>query len=286
MAKVSSMGRGRGSGRGRRGKGGASRGRGRREEPGSSADHSGSENESEASKQGQQKRKFSAEIVELRKSTRPRKDVNYAQDEQGSDSECHMRNASDNDMSCEASTIKDFQKQPATSSDSFRKGTEEIDLQTNLENTGFEQMEDIGVQDERVYSDYLATGGGFCTEEENHEDGLNTNRGDENDYAFSTGESIKFSSSDCVQVGLSDDFSRRDKNLHAPSPGSGVCVSREADCLDSGKDMKTNNTEGLEFNDGESADVVTRREPRTDNSASAVGLRAIPFLRRRKRNSN
>lgn len=286
VAKVSSTGRGKGRGRGRRGKGGASRGRGRREEPASSADHSGSENENEASKQGHQKRKFSAEIVELRKSTRPRKDVNYAQDEQGNDSECHMRNTSDNDMSCEASTIKDFQKQPATSSDSFRKGTEEIDLPTNSENTGFEHLEDIGVRDERVYSDYLATGGGFCTEKENHEDGLNTNRGDENDYAFSTGESIKCSSSDCVQVGLSDDFSRRDKNLHALSPGGGICVSREADCLDSGKDMKTNNTEALEFNDGESADVVTIREPRTDNSASSVGLRAIPFLRRKKHNSN
>jgi len=185
-----------------------------------------------------------------------------------------------------ATTIKDFQKQPATSSDSFRKDTEEIDLPTNSENTGFEHLEDIGVRDERVYSDYLATGGGFCTEKENHEDGLNKNRGDENDYAFSTGESIKCSSSDCAQVGLSDDFSGRDKNLHALSPGGGIYVSREADCLDSGKDMKTNNTEALEFNDGESADVVTIREPRTDNSASSLGLRAIPFMRRKKHNSN
>lgn len=285
-AKVSSMGRGKGRGRGRGGKGGASRGRGRREDPRSSADHSGSENENEASEQGQLKRKFSPEIVELRKSTRPRKDVNYAPDEQGSDGECHMYNASDNDMSCEISTVKDFQKQPVTSSDSFRKGSEEIDLQTNLENTGIEHLEDVGVQDERLYADYLATGGGFCAEEENHEDSLHTNKGNENDNAFSTGDSIKCSSSNCVQVGLSNDFTSRDKNLDALFSGGGVGVSEEADCMASDKDMTTNNAKELEFNDRESADVITKIEPRTDNSASAVGLRAIPFLRRKKRNSN
>lgn len=65
-----------------------------------------------------------------------------------------------------------------------------------------------------------------------------------------------------------------------------VGVSEEADCLASDKDMTTNNAKELEFNDRESADVITKIEPRTDNSASAVGLRAIPFLRRKKRNSN
>lgn len=281
--KVSTTGRGKGRGRGRRGKGGASRVCGRREEPTNSADHSGSEKENEDSEQGQLKRKFSAEIVEIRKSTRPRKDVNYAPDEQGSDSECRMYNESDIDMSCEASTVKVFQKGPATSSDSFRKCSEEIDLQTNLE---LEHLEDVGVRDERLYSDYLATGGGFCTEEENHEDGLHTNKGDENDIEFSARDSIKCSSSDCVQVGLSNNFSSRDKNLDAMSSGGGFCVSENADCLASGKDLTTNNTKELEFKDGEIADVITEREPRSDNSASAVGLRAIPFLRRKKRSSN
>lgn len=281
--KVSTTGRGKGRGRGRRGKGGASRGRGRREEPTSSLDHSGSEKENEVSEQGQLKRKFSAEILELRKSKRPRKDVNYAPDEQGSDSECHMYNENDNDMSCGASTIKVFQKQPATSSDSFRKCSEDIDIQTNLE---IEHLEDVGVRDERLYSDYLATGGGFCTEEENHEDGLHTNKGDENGIEFPAGYSIKCSSSDCVQVGLTNKFSSRDKKLDALSSGGGFCVSENADCSASGKDLTTNNTKELEFKDGGSADVITERESRTDNSASALGLRAIPFLRRKKRSSN
>jgi hypothetical protein len=57
-----------------------------------------------------------------------------------------------------------------------------------------------------LYSDYLATGAGFCTEEENPEDGLHTNKGNGNDNASSTGDSIKCSSSHCVQVGLSNDL--------------------------------------------------------------------------------
>ncbi|XP_057816158.2 DNA repair protein UVH3 isoform X2 [Cryptomeria japonica] len=343
--KLSTPGRGRGKGKGRGGKRGAGKGHGRGRKVRNSTDDSDNENEKEISENGQLKRKFCADKVGLRKSTRPRKAVKYALDEQESNCTGHSNNDSDSDceISCEASEPKVLQKPSQDSPSSFMRKGEQTSLENNLKQTGFE-IPDVGSRNEKQYSDhpasggvfcvedldtnndkaddnanctedYIAVGGGFCVEKDNQEDDLHTNNDSVGDNANSAGDCLATGGGFCVEEdNLEDDIytinddangnvnlTRVGTQFNTPDcPLIGLrndLPSKHAilDCQTSeARNHSITHTTTSDFNKGinvnshteaspNETDGVTEKKQETHSSAAVTGLRAMPFLRRRKR---
>eukprot|EP01018_Ginkgo_biloba_P014778 Gb_23486 [translate_table: standard] len=290
--KTPTRGRGKGRGRGRGGKASAGKGHGKRAQLSSSADDSGSEQENEASQQGQLKRKVSAESVELRKSTRPRREVKYTPDEQGSDSAGYVSNDSDSEMTFEVPEVQVLQKQTLNSSDRECGGFE---MHDDLHHIESQHPGDVDSRDESLCTDYLATGGGFCFEEENHKNGIDTINDSLVGNVIPDGDGMKCSTSQCVLMDQSNQVVSADKYVDYLSGGR-FCVSEDADCLSTGEDLSKYQAQESQFEKdvvgnlkGRTpplADVTSEMKAGTSNSGSVVGLRAMPFLRRKKRTSS